>query len=56
MCPVAGDYDMAQNLGLRVYVMLFETLGGFGPDVTSLLKLAAAQVDNRLPVACPPQV
>ena len=46
--PVAGDYDMAQNLGLRVYVMLFETFGGFGPDVTSLLKLAAAQVDNRL--------
>ena len=43
-----GDYDKARTLGLHVYVLLFETLGGFSPDVVKVLSLAAAEVDNRL--------
>lgn len=43
-----GDYAYAVSKGVQVEPLLFETFGGFSPDVVQLLHAAAATVDNRL--------
>ena len=43
-----GDYAFAVDKGVQVEPLLFETFGGFSPDVVRLLHAAAATVDNRL--------
>ena len=43
-----GDYAHAVAKGVQVEPLLFETFGGFSPDVVRLLHAAAATVDNRL--------
>ena len=45
---VSGDYDMAQEHGCEVWLLLFETFGGFGGGVLELLQRLAGQVNNRL--------
>ena len=43
-----GDYSPALALGTVVEVLLFETMGGFGPGVERLLHCLADAVENRL--------
>ena len=43
-----GQYTRAIANGCTVYTLLFETLGGFSPDVCQLLKELAEVRDNRL--------
>ena len=43
-----GDYKQARDAGLTVAPLLFETFGGFGPEVMELLKLASRHVRNKL--------
>ena len=43
-----GDYRMALGRGCDVWLLLFETFGGFGEGVTRLLKVLAGEVSNRL--------
>ena len=43
-----GQYTHAIAYGCTVYTLLFETLGGFSPDVCQLLKELAEVRDNRL--------
>ena len=45
---IRGDYAAALGRGVRVHVLLFETFGGFGAEVRSLLHDAAAVVNNKL--------
>ena len=44
----SGDYKGALALGHKIWVLLFETFGGFGPDVMKLLKYGARCVGNKL--------
>lgn len=44
----AGDYAGALALEHRVWVLLFETLGGFSPDVVKWLRYTAHAVHNKL--------
>jgi len=43
-----GDYARTLAKGHAVYTLLFETFGGFGPDVVDLLRRLAAERQNRL--------
>ena len=43
-----GQYTRAIENGCTVYTLLFETLGGFSPDVCQLLRELAEVRDNRL--------
>ena len=43
-----GQYTRALSLGCTVYTLLFETFGGFSPDVCRLLKELADVRENRL--------
>jgi len=44
----AGAYERAVANGVKVEPLLFETFGGFGPDVVRLLRLAADTRGNKL--------
>ena len=48
VAPRVGQYTRALGLGCTVDTLLFETLGGFSPDVCRLLKELAEERDNRL--------
>ena len=41
-----GQYTRALSLGCTVYTLLFETFGGFSPDVCRLLKELADKDTN----------
>ena len=43
-----GDYTFARSRKHAVFILLFETAGGFGPDVVKLLRFAANQSQNKL--------
>ena len=43
-----GQYTRALASGCEVSTLLFETLGGFSPDVVALLKRLADERENRL--------
>ena len=43
-----GDYARALALGCEVCTLLFETYGGFGPEVVDLIRRLAAERQNRL--------
>ena len=43
-----GQYTRALASGCEVSTLLFETLGGFSPDVAALLKRLADERENRL--------
>ena len=43
-----GDYARALARGCEVYTLLFETYGGFGPEVVDLTRRLAAERQNRL--------
>ena len=45
---VHGDYRRALESGVDVRTLLFETLGGFSPEVVELLADLSAQRQNRL--------
>ena len=45
---VIGDYDEAIRKGHHVDTLLFETFGGFGPDVMRWLGQLAQEVGNKL--------
>ena len=46
-----GQYRRAINVGCVVAPLLFETFGGFSPEVERLLKGLAVERDNRLTAA-----
>ena len=48
MAEKAGDYAGALALEHRVWVLLFETFGGFSPDVVKWLPYTAHAVHNKL--------
>ena len=45
---LTGDYHGALALKHRVVPLLFETYGGFGPDVVNVIYEFSARVDNKL--------
>jgi len=48
VAPCDGQYTRALSLGCTVSTLLFETFGGFSPDVCQLLKELADVRDDRL--------
>ena len=44
----SGDYDRAKRSGVTVEALLFETFGGFSPEVMRLLRRLMHDRDNRL--------
>ena len=48
MTEVAGDYAAARTRGVESKALLFETFGGFGPEVCALLKEASEARKNKL--------
>ena len=48
MAPVSGEYARALEAGCEVEVHLFETFGGFAPEVVALLCDTAELAQDRL--------
>ena len=48
VAPVRGEYARALEAGCDVEVHLFETFGGFGPEVVALLCETAELAQDRL--------